>query len=57
MSGEAPAGTPFEAVEERASFDGGQALELHMREGYDHSDYSIATYMQRHLRHHSARLR
>lgn len=34
----------------------GQALELHMREGYDHSYYFIATFIEEHLRHHASRL-
>jgi S-formylglutathione hydrolase len=31
----------------------GQALELRMQPGYDHSYYFIATYMEDHLRHHA----
>lgn len=34
----------------------GQELELRMREGYDHSYYFIASFMEDHLRHHAARL-
>jgi len=34
----------------------GQALELHMREGYDHSYYFIGTFLEEHLRYHAARL-
>ena len=32
----------------------GTRLELRMREGYDHSYYFIATFMEEHLRHHAA---
>lgn len=32
----------------------GQPLELAMREGYDHSYYFVATFMEHHLRHHAA---
>jgi S-formylglutathione hydrolase len=34
----------------------GQPLELRMREGYDHSYYFVATFMEEHLRHHAATL-
>ena len=43
---------PFQAACERA----GQALELRLQEGYDHSYYFIASFMEDHLRHHAARL-
>ena len=35
---------------------GGQPLELHRRDGYDHSYYFIATFVDDHLRHHAAAL-
>lgn len=35
----------------------GQELELHMREGYDHSYWFISTFVEAHLRHHAAALR
>jgi S-formylglutathione hydrolase FrmB len=31
-------------------------LELHMREGYDHSYFFIATFIEEHLRHHARHL-
>ena len=34
----------------------GQALELRLQPGYDHSYYFIASFMEDHLRHHAARL-
>ncbi len=34
----------------------GQALELRMQEGYDHSYFFIATFIEDHLRHHAAHL-
>ena len=34
----------------------GQALELRMQDGYDHSYYFIATFVEDHLRHHAAHL-
>lgn len=34
----------------------GQPLELHLREGYDHSYFFIATFVEAHLRHHAAAL-
>jgi S-formylglutathione hydrolase len=42
---------------ERACADAGIALELRMREGYDHSYYFISTFMAEHLRWHAERLR
>jgi len=35
----------------------GQALEVRMQPGYDHSYYFIATFIEDHLRHHAAHLR
>ena len=35
----------------------GQALELRMQPGYDHSYYFIATFMEDHLQHHATALR
>ena len=40
----------------QACADAGQALELRMREGYDHSYYFIATFVEDHLRHHARAL-
>jgi S-formylglutathione hydrolase len=34
----------------------GQELELRMQEGYDHSYYFIASFMEDHIRHHAERL-
>jgi S-formylglutathione hydrolase len=34
----------------------GQELALHMRDGYDHSYYFIATFVEEHLRHHAQAL-
>ena len=34
----------------------GQALTLRMQDGYDHSYYFIATFIEDHLRHHAAKL-
>lgn len=34
----------------------GQRLSLHMRDGYDHSYYFIATFVEEHLRHHGRAL-
>jgi S-formylglutathione hydrolase len=31
----------------------GQSLELHMREGYDHSYYFVASFVEEHLAHHA----
>ncbi len=41
---------------EEACKKAGQKLRLHRHEGYDHSYYFIATFMEEHLRHHAARL-
>lgn len=41
---------------EAAAKEAGQPLELRLREGYDHSYYFIATFVEDHLRHHAARL-
>ena len=30
----------------------GQPLQLNMREGYDHSYYFMATFIEAHIRHH-----
>jgi S-formylglutathione hydrolase len=35
----------------------GQALELRMRDGYDHSYWTIATFVEEHLHHHARALR
>ncbi|MFK7984975.1 MAG: S-formylglutathione hydrolase [Sandaracinaceae bacterium] len=43
----------FEAACESA----GQALTLRMQDGYDHSYYFIASFMEDHLRHHAKHLR
>ncbi len=40
----------------QACADVGQALTLRMREGYDHSYYFIATFVEDHLRHHARAL-
>jgi len=40
-----------------ACAEAGQPLALRMREGYDHSYYFIATFVDEHLRHHAAALR
>jgi S-formylglutathione hydrolase len=39
-----------------ACAEAGQPLALRMREGYDHSYYFIATFVDEHLRHHAAAL-
>jgi len=41
---------------QKACADAGQPLELRMRDGYDHSYYFIATFIEDHLRHHAAHL-
>jgi S-formylglutathione hydrolase len=41
----------------RACSEAGQELELHIREGYDHSYWFISTFVESHLRHHAAALR
>ncbi|MEY4577046.1 MAG: hypothetical protein RL701_1749, partial [Pseudomonadota bacterium] len=41
---------------EQACARTGQALQLRRREGYDHSYYFIATFIEEHLRHHAAAL-
>jgi S-formylglutathione hydrolase len=41
---------------EKACADGGIALTLKRREGYDHSYYFISTFMAEHLRRHAERL-
>jgi len=43
-------------VFEQACAASGQALRLRRHEGYDHSYYFIATFMEDHLRHHAAAL-
>jgi S-formylglutathione hydrolase len=43
----------FQAACQRA----GQALELRMQPGYDHSYFFIATFVEDHLRHHASHLR
>ena len=44
------------ALLEAACAASGQALELHRREGYDHSYYFIATFIDEHLAHHARAL-
>lgn len=39
-----------------ACAEAGQPLQLNLREGYDHSYYFIATFVEDHLRHHAAQL-
>jgi S-formylglutathione hydrolase len=39
-----------------ACAESGQSLALRMREGYDHSYYFIATFVEEHVRHHAAAL-
>jgi len=39
---------------EAACRDSGQPLDLRLREGYDHSYYFIATFVDEHLAHHAA---
>ncbi len=41
---------------EEAAAAAGQDLEVRRREGYDHSYYFIATFVEDHLRHHAAHL-
>jgi S-formylglutathione hydrolase len=41
---------------EAACEDAGQALELRMQPGYDHSYYFIQTFLEDHLRHHAMAL-
>jgi len=42
----------------RAACDqAGVRLQLRMQEGYDHSYYFIATFIEDHLRHHAGQLR
>jgi S-formylglutathione hydrolase len=41
---------------EAACKESGQKLVLHRREGYDHSYYFIATFVESHLQHHAANL-
>lgn len=41
---------------EAACADAGQPLELHLRDGYDHSYFFIATFMEDHLRFHARHL-
>lgn len=41
---------------EAACSESGQNLELRMQEGYDHSYYFIATFIEDHLRHHADNL-
>jgi S-formylglutathione hydrolase len=38
---------------EQACSNAGQALTLRMQEGYDHSYYFIATFIEDHIRHHA----
>ena len=44
-----------EALEEACAHSG-QPLTLNRREGYDHSYYTISTFMEDHIRHHAATL-
>lgn len=46
----------YPQVFEEACAEVGQPLELHRREGYDHSYYFIASFMEDHLRHHAEAL-
>src|SRR5262249_30649579 len=39
-----------------AAAEAGQPLALRLREGYDHSYYFIASFVEEHLRHHAAAL-
>ncbi len=39
-----------------ACSDAGQALELRMQPGYDHSYYFVQTFMGDHIAHHAGRL-
>ncbi|MEQ8456690.1 MAG: S-formylglutathione hydrolase [Sandaracinaceae bacterium] len=41
---------------QKACADAGQPLTLRMQDGYDHSYYFIATFVEDHLRHHAAHL-
>ncbi len=41
---------------EAACAEAGQAAEIRMRPGYDHSYYFVATFIEDHLRHHAAAL-
>jgi S-formylglutathione hydrolase len=43
-------------VFEQACAEAGQALKLRMQEGYDHSYYFIATFIEDHIRHHAEQL-
>jgi S-formylglutathione hydrolase len=43
-------------VFQQACAEAGQPLTLRMQQGYDHSYYFIATFMEDHLRHHAERL-
>ncbi len=43
-------------VLEEACAESGQPLTLNRREGYDHSYYTISTFMEDHIRHHAAAL-
>jgi S-formylglutathione hydrolase len=43
-------------VFEQACATAGQSLKLRHQEGYDHSYYFIATFMEDHIRHHAERL-
>jgi S-formylglutathione hydrolase len=43
-------------VFKQACAEAGQALQLRMQPGYDHSYYFIATFMEDHIRHHAERL-
>jgi S-formylglutathione hydrolase len=43
-------------VFEKACNDAGQALTLRMQNGYDHSYYFIATFIEDHIRHHALAL-
>lgn len=44
------------AALEQAALASGHPLELRMQEGYDHSYFFIATFIEDHLRHHAAAL-
>jgi S-formylglutathione hydrolase len=44
------------AVFEEACAESGQSLELRWHEGYDHGYYFVSTFMEDHIRHHTAAL-
>ena len=49
---------PWQTSRLQAACDAaGHPLELHLREGYDHSYYFIASFLGDHFAHHAAALR